>query len=259
MRLRASVFGAAAVLGLGVASAVAAGPSRMGAPLIATGTNPSTAIVPPRAALVSRSTAGSVLTLTIACRNGSAGGVCSGPITLTANGGQKIGSGSYSVATGKQTTATVPLDSAGLSLLAKSYKLAATVSLAGTTALTRNVHFHYPKIDAPISFTWAFSVSSTVAQALSVSGVPAGGTVEVTCHGGGCPFADRSFSPGGGTVNLEPSLAGAGLHPHSMLEIEITAGDEVGKVATFTFESGAQPTLAEACLLPGATRPTRCA
>lgn len=63
-------------------------------------------MLPLRAAIVSRSTAGAGLTLTIACKNGAAGEVCSGPITLTASDGKEVGSGSYSIATGSHRSRT---------------------------------------------------------------------------------------------------------------------------------------------------------
>ena len=192
-------------------------------------------------------------------KNGSAIEVCSGPITLTATGGQKIGSASYSVVTGKQTTVTIPLAAAGQSLLSKSYKLTATLSLAGTTALTRTVRFHYPRIVAPISYIWEFTRSYTTATKLGVSAIPAGGTVKATCHGGGCPFASNTFSPSGGDVNLEPSLNGSHLRPGTTLELDVTAINDVGKVAIFTILSGQLPTLVEKCLPPGATHPSHCA
>jgi hypothetical protein len=200
-----------------------------------------------------------VLTLKIACKHGAASDVCGGAITLTTTGGKKVGSASYSVATGMQTTVTIPLDAAGQSLLSKSYKLAATLSLTGTTALTMSVHFHYPRIVAPISFTWAFMPAYTVAERLAVSGIPAGGAVAVTCHGGGCPFASNTFSPSGRNVNLEPSLGGRHLRPGATLSLEITAADHVGEIAIFTIRSGSQPTLVEECLPPGATSPSHCA
>jgi hypothetical protein len=239
---------------------VAARPARRPTPGTTTAVSPVPATLPLRAVIVSRTTAGSVLTLTIACKHGSASDVCSGPITMSATGGKKVGDGSYSVTTGMQTTVALPLDAAGLSLLSKSYKLTAMLSLAGTTAVTKTVHFRYRRIMAPISFTWAFNSSYTVAQELRVSGVPAGGTVEVICDGGGCPFGSNSFSPGGGgNVNLQASLGGVHLHPHATLELEVTDTNEVGKVVIFTIQSGQQPNVVEKCLLPGATSPSHCA
>jgi hypothetical protein len=232
----------------------------MGAPATGTGTNPSSVLLPLRAVIVSRSTAGSVLTLRIACKNGSVSDVCSGPIKLTATGGQKVATASYSVATGNQTTVTIPLDRTGKRLLRKSYKLAATLSLAGTSTLTRTVHFQYRVVRAPISFTWAFGPAFTRAEALWVSAIPAGGVVKVICHGGGCPFSSNSFSPGSaGKVNLEPSFKSSKLRPGTRLILEITHTNYVGKVTTFRVLSGQQPSTLLECLPPGASKPSKCA
>jgi hypothetical protein len=250
---------AGVVVGLGAASGVAAG-SSLGARAINTGTNPTSVTLPLRAVVVSRSTAGSVLTLTIGCKNGSTGDVCSGPITLTATGGKKVAAASYSVATGGQTTVKVALNRIGKRLLSKSYKLAATLSLAGTTTLMRTVHFHYLVVEAPVAFTWVFSGAYTRAEELSVSGVPAGGDVKVICHGGGCPFGSNSFSAGSaGKVNLEPSLKRSKLRPAATLELEITNTNYVGEITTFRIVSGAQPIERRLCLPPGASKPSRCA
>jgi hypothetical protein len=230
-----------------------------GTPGTGTTTSPVPVTLPLRAAIVSRSTTGPVLTLTIACRHGSVSDVCSGPIMLTASGGQVVGSDSYSAATGTQTTVTIALNPTGQTLLSASYKLPAMLTIAGTTALTRAVKFHYAEIVSSIVFTWVFTRSATTAQQLTVTQIPAGGMVEVQCQGGGCPFGSKAFSPSGGKVPLAPSFKGSHLRPNTTLELEITDTNRVGKVATFRIESGAQPTLVEQCLPPGATSPSRCA
>jgi hypothetical protein len=251
---------AGVVLGLGAVSGVAAGSLGTGEPATKTGTSATSVTLPLRAMIVSRSTAGSVLTLTIACKNGSASDMCSGPITLTATGGKKVATASYSVVTGKQTTVTIPLDPSGKRLLLKTYKLAATLSLGGTSTLTRAVHFHYQVIESPISFTWAFWPTYTRAQELAVSAIPTGGTVKVSCRGGGCPFTNNTFSPNNaGTVNLEPSFKSSKLRPGTRLVLKITHTNFVGKVLAFTIYSGRQPSEVGSCLPPGASRPSKCA
>jgi hypothetical protein len=221
--------------------------------------NPVPVTLPLRAAIVSQSTAGSVLTLTIACRHGSASDVCSGPITLTASGSTGIGSASYSAASGSQTTVTIPLNPTGQTMLSDSYRLPATLTITGTTAFTRAVQFHYAEIVSPVSFTWAFTASSTTAQQLTVTQIPPGGTVEALCTGGGCPFGSRAFSLRSGTVRLEPSLKGSRLSPGTTLKLQVTDTNRVGKVVTFTMRAGAEPTLFAQCLTPGATSPSHCA
>jgi hypothetical protein len=249
---------AVALLGLGAATAFAAGPARTGAPLIATTTGPITASVPPTTAIVSKSILGFELTLTISCKNGSPGRVCSGPITLT-SGGQNVGSGSYSVANGMQTTVYINLNATGQSLLSTSSKLAATLSLGGATTLTRTVHFHDQRLVVPISNTWGYTVYYTFAEQLELLDVPGGSTVEVTCHGGGCPFASNSFTPGSdGSVNLEPSFAGKDLRAGAKVEIEVTHRYAIGDVVTFKIRSLQPPSVVQQCLQPGASKPSRC-
>ena len=124
---------------------------------------------------------------------------------------------------------------------------------------TRAVQFHYAEIVSPLSFTWAFTTGWTTVQQLNVTKIPAGGTVEVLCNGGGCPFGSRTFSPSGRTLRLEPSLKGSRLRPGTTLELLITDTNRVGKVATFTIHAGSLHTLAEQCLPPGATGPSHCA
>jgi hypothetical protein len=169
-----------------------------------------------------------------------------------------VGSASYSVASGQSEIVAVALNATGRALLARFYSLPATVSVSGTTTLTAKVMLRYAVVRSPISFTWAFGAGSTTAQVLTVSKVPKKGHVLVSCSGGGCPFATRSFAPRGGKVVLAPLFKG-GLKPHAKLEIVISAPGEVAKVATFTIESGAQPTLVEACEPPGSSKPSRCA
>ena len=241
---------------------------------------------PSAAHIASHVTSGPVLSLTIACKGGPPTAMCSGPIDLTSNvrtRGDKVlavkatehtkverndkpaaveveavGSGSYSVPTGSRVTVQVTLNSTGLALLSRFYVLRATLTLGGTTSRTRNVTFRYVRIRSPISFTWVFSRSSTVAQQLAVSSVPPEGTVEVICRGGGCPFAMRRFTPSGGRVVLSPAFKGKRLRPKATVELEITAPNRIGKVASFRIGSGALPSLVELCLPPGAKSPMRC-
>jgi hypothetical protein len=169
-----------------------------------------------------------------------------------------VGSATYSVASGMSSVVKVMLNATGKKLLGQFYTLPATLAVSGTTSLTKTVTLAYAVVRSPISFTWTFGPSSTVAQELTVSKIPRKGTVEVICHGGGCPFAKRSFSPKAGKVSLA-SLFKGGLKPHATLELEVTAPNEVAKVATFTILAGAQPSAVASCLPPGAKSPTRCA
>jgi CSLREA domain-containing protein len=242
------------------------------------------------ASVVSASATGDRLSLTIACNHGSPSEKCSGPVTLTSHvsthAGKtiavaasakakpekkkkpkpkpkakkvKVAIGSYSVTTGKRVTIRLTLSSTGQKLLDQFYRLPSTVTIGGTTSISKRVTFSYKRISSPISFTWAFSAGSSVAQELTISGLPSKPKVTVICHGGGCPFGTRTFSAHGRQLALAPRLNSSHLTPGATLELEITAANDVGKVAIFTIRSARQPSLIERCLLPGARHPTVCA
>jgi len=249
------------VLGLGAASAVAAGRSGSLAPLLATGTNPISGSVS-RAVIVRRSSAGSTLSLTIACRGGSPGAVCSGPITLNSSGfpPEEVGSSSYSVPTGHQATVAVDLNRDGLALLAWArYRLSATLTLAGTPAITKTVHFHYRLIGARLVDVYSTpEPGSTDFTKLELIMAPADASLGVTCVGHGCPFASRSFSPSGGKVVLTPSFKGQHLLSGTYIKVVATATNSVARLYTIQITSAGEPTFAKQCFAPDAPRPARC-
>ena len=245
-----------------------------------------TTTAPLTAALPKASASGTKVSSTIACSGGDSGQACSGsvaltshvrtrggtPVAVTAATGKKkkphkpkggatkvvtVGSATYSSATGSSATVTVALNAAGKRLLARFYRLPVTLTVSGTTPLTKTFTFSYSVVRSPITFTWAFSPSSTTAQVLTVSKIPAKGSVTVICHGGGCPFAKKAFAPHAGKVLLAPQFA-HGLKPHATVELIVSAPNAVAKIALFTIQSGSQPTVVSRCMAPGAKRPTRC-
>jgi hypothetical protein len=171
----------------------------------------------------------------------------------------KVASGAYSEATGQQTNVELTLSSTGKRLLNQFYRLPATVVIGGTTPITRTVTFSFGRISSPVNFTWAFNAQYSIAQQLTISGLPPKPKVSVICHGGGCPFAKKTFSPHGKKLALAPTLKNRRLAPHTTLELEITSSNHVGKVLIFTIRSAQPPSLAERCLPPGSKRPTACA
>ena len=226
--------------------------------------------LPPLGASIARaSTAGPELSLTIACAGGSGPGRCAGHIGLTERVASKRGhvarrkprlvaGGSYSVQSGKRVTVHIKLNRMGRNLLSAHYVLATTLSLRGTTRVTRTVTFKYPLIKSRISYTFAFTSSSSTASELTVRHVPQGGRVLVTCHGGGCPFSQRSFAASHGQVVLAQEFRHSPLRPGAKLQLEVVAANRVGKVESFTIRSAQPPAVSILCLPPGMTRPTRC-
>jgi hypothetical protein len=232
------------------------------------------------------STLGATLTIDAKCAGGSAGQVCTEQVAETSHettqGGTEVavaakkkkpkpkpkpkvtkqvtvGTGSFAIPTGQSATITVTLNATGKSLLAGAphYKLPATLAITGTTSALSTVTYTYTRITSPISFTWSFGSTST-AQSLSISHIPSGGKVQVICNGRGCPFGSKTLTPSHGTVSVAKALKHAALHPHTSIDLRITAPNDVGKVAIFTMRFGAAPSLSESCLTPGATKPTAC-
>ena len=224
-----------------------------------------TTLPPLTASIAGASSTGPVLSLTIACGGGFGPGTCAGTIGLTARAAKKqhhavtVGAGSYSVNSGGRVTVRIRLNQVGRKLLTDHYSLSSTLSLGGTTPLTLGVTFSYPQIKAGIPFTANFNGSLTVLSQLSVTGVPRGGKVTVTCRGGGCPFGHRAFAPRHGQVILGRIFQHAQLHSGVTLQIKVSAANQVAKVETFTIRNGLGPIVTKECLPPGASRPARCA
>lgn len=229
--------------------------------------------LPPLTASIARATTtGPMLSLTIACGGGSGPGTCAGAIRLTSRvaakhahaGGAKrskaltVAKGSYSVQGGNHVTVRIKLNQNGRTMLSAHYSLASTVTLGGTTAVTRQVTFRYPVIRSDVIFTFSFKDGPIVATQLDVTGIPPGGKVTVSCRGGGCPFAARGFRPRHGHVNAAPAFEHAPLRLGASIQVAVAAANRVAKVETLTLRSGPTVTVTKQCLPPGARRPARC-
>jgi hypothetical protein len=252
----------------------------------AAASNPTPLTSPLVASLLSTSTKGATLAFKASCSGGLRGAVCAGGLTLTAHvttekgkvvevsaiAGQKkpkgpskvttdkvVGTGKYSISRGMSSKLSLSLNSTGKHLLDQFYKLKATLTTSGTLVIKRTVTFSYARVKAAVNFTWAFGSSSTRAELLTVTGVPSDGKVYALCHGGGCPFAKRSFIAKHRTAAVTPALLDSHLTPGTTLTIEIEAPNSVGKVVEFTMLSGKQPAITSRCLVPGESKPTACA
>ncbi|HET6869921.1 MAG TPA: choice-of-anchor Q domain-containing protein [Solirubrobacteraceae bacterium] len=223
-----------------------------------------TTLPPLTASIAQASTLGPALQLTIACGGGFGPGTCNGAIELTTRGpgkhrhSVKVAAGSYSVHSGSRTTVRIALNRTGRTMLTQQYVLATTMSVRGTTPVTRKVTFKYPVITSKTPFTLGFAPGSTTFTQLSVPHVPRGGKVTVICHGGGCPFSVRAFTPHHGHVSLAPFFKHSALRPGATLQLRITAPNRVGEIETFVVRGGQKPLVTHQCLPPGAARPGRC-
>ena len=243
--------------------------------------------LPTVASITSSSSAGPVLSLVISCNGGSTTSRCSGPIRLTSHittqggsivavtaakkrpkpkGGPKkktkkvvVGSGKYSVATGKHSTIKLKLNAAGLKALAARYKLPVTVTLTGAGTTRKTVTLSYARLHLNPAYQWAFSKTFAYATELKLSGLRRKSRVTVVCHGGGCPFGHKSFAaPKHGSLDLAPALKQRRLSVGSTVDLQITAANTVGEVVRFTVLAGKLPKESFLCMPPGARTPSAC-
>jgi streptogramin lyase len=172
---------------------------------------------------------------------------------------ETIASGTYSIATGASSTVTLSLNSTGRKLLTARYTVPATLTLTGTASAKKTVTFKYGVIRLSPSYTWAFGKSFSYATELTLTHLPKGSKVLLSCHGHGCPLHKKTFSaPKSGKLALASALKKRHLSPHSTVSVQITAPNEVGEVVVFTIVSGKSPTETFRCLPPGAHAPSAC-
>jgi streptogramin lyase len=173
---------------------------------------------------------------------------------------QTIASGSYSLPTGKSSTLKLSLNAKGKKLLTARYTVPATLTLTGTASAKKRLTFKYGVIKLSPSYTWAFGKAFSFATELTLTHLPKGSKVVLSCKGHGCPFASKRFSaPKSGKLALASALHKRHLSPHSAVTIQITAPNEVGEVVVFTIVSGKSPMETFRCLSPGTRTPTACA
>jgi hypothetical protein len=241
---------------------------------------------PPTGPIGSLSTSGTTLSFNITC-TGNPGQTCSESVTGTTTekkrGGKVIAvaarskgkkhkkpvkttmvgvsviAASFTVPAGATVRETASLDHTGQKLLSTFYSLPVSLSFTGTTPAGETVTFSYPRILSHVSFTWFFNSSFTTVQALTVHSPPSRAKVIVLCHGGGCPFGRRVGRKRAGQVALAPLFHGAHLSPGTMVTVEVTAQNKVGKVLVFKINSGNPPSEVERCLPPGVRNPVACA
>jgi hypothetical protein len=226
------------------------------------------------------STSGPTATVTIGCE-GPTGETCGGTATVTIKerkrGASVVGvtasklgrpptktvvataaTHTFSVAVGQLVTLHMTLNATGKRLLSAFYALPATLALSGPSGPARRFTFAYPRIRSIYTYTIDWTRAFSTVRLFSVTGLPPGAQVTVSCSGGGCRFGRRVLHPHRTHVNLAVLFTGARLEPGAVLELEITAVNHVGEVALLTIESGSGPAQANRCLPPGARSPKKC-
>ena len=125
------------------------------------------------------------------------------------------------------------------------------------------------EIASTLQWTFFFTPSYTEVIGLALSGVPAGASVQLGCHGPGCPFSTRreplprapgchSSSPAAcpvSALSLTPGLAGRRFGVGAQITLMIGHANYVGKYYSFTVRARTQPRVRIACLAPGSPFP----
>ena len=130
----------------------------------------------------------------------------------------------------------------------------------GTTVGTDVVFTTKP---AKLAVTTKFSVtrgSTTVVKLLKLAKLRGGETVAITCAGKGCPFKAKTYRHlKKGQRSFGTSLwKGRKLAPGTQVTVRVTAPKAVGRSTVLTVRKGKAPRIVQACLQPGATKPSSC-
>ena len=222
------------------------------------------------AAVKTLSTSGPVASLTIDCR-GTTGQRCAGAWTITTHRRKRgntiigvsarpkpkqtttivtVANGSYTIPAGKPTTLRLALNATGKRLLNRFWRLPTTLKLTGTLTHSRTLTFTYPKIAPRLTLQFKATRGGYQVATLKLTGLPSGATVEVRCHGDGCPFARRTQHLRSRQTQLALTgvLSRSVLAANTTVRIDVTARDRVGKAFILTTPK-TQPRLR--CLTPG--------
>jgi hypothetical protein len=122
----------------------------------------------------------------------------------------------------------------------------------------------WPRIGSRLfGFFTPFSDGSTRVDKIYVQRVPAGARIAITCHGRGCPpkrkLKARTVRKSTSRINVDRALRRHRLQPGAKLALRITKKGWIGVAAVWSMHSRKQPTRADRCTRPGASRLLSCA
>lgn len=234
---------------------------------------PTASIASPTASIASMSRSGTTELVTLAC-HGVAGQQCSVSVVgtarerkrgatilaVTAAKGKKHGGkpktktvtvvvarSTVTVPAGNSVTAKIALNSTAKKLVARFHRLPVKLSFTGSLTATNTVVFTLPRVhvntpaDDWFHIILPCSDCYTTANHVPITGLPAGARISVTCHGQGCPFGHKSFTPRKHQFDLAPALEHRRLQPGTTITVAITAPNKAGVVVRYTIQRGAGP------------------
>jgi hypothetical protein len=118
---------------------------------------------------------------------------------------------------------------------------------------------YFPRDGLRVNHEWLAFERYTRLQKLTVTGMPAGAGLALLCRGRGCPFAGKALAfPNGGKATLAKLFAHGKLRIKTVVELRITAPNEVGKLVRFTMRRRRPPRVSALCLPTGAQAPRDC-
>jgi hypothetical protein len=118
-----------------------------------------------------------------------------------------------------------------------------------------------PRITSAIKNVWLVKGASITALTLTAANVPAGSTITMRCKGRHCRFKRKKIRvKKTGKVDLAKALGRRNrrFRAKQRLDIRITHPGWIGKDVVFKFKAGKIPSGSSACLLPGASKPSKC-
>jgi hypothetical protein len=131
------------------------------------------------------------------------------------------------------------------------------------------------QVEAAMTWTFGWARTYTIVESLIVHEIPPGGSVELTCHGRGCPFARAHAARASGhshcahrrckprhpssqsEVSLTRLFKGRHLGVGTRVAVHIVKSGWVGKSYLFITRANQRPHFQIACLAPGSSRPGR--
>jgi hypothetical protein len=127
----------------------------------------------------------------------------------------------------------------------------------------------FPRVTALVDIAATTGAKRTKFKRMLITGVPAGGRVEVRCAANkraksACPFARRLVRVTNGkadgltVLRKKQRRRGLIIRGRATLEIRITAPLFIGKIVRYQIVEGRPPQGRTRCLNPGAEKPTAC-
>lgn len=118
----------------------------------------------------------------------------------------------------------------------------------------------FPVLTSTVGFAVTRTTRFTVFTDLFVRRVPREATIRLRCTGPGCQFKSKRISvkQARAKLSLRRHVRGAQLRPGARLRVSVTLPLTIGIDTTLTVRKRKNPARRDACLLPDASRPSRC-